>query len=85
MAVKPRSPENETPTVVIPNDETAVGGAVEMKNTVLVVKGTYATAYYRKNNIPHCHLCGAQYCHADGQPICPEGFSANHCPRIKGD
>ncbi len=44
-------------------------------------KNKYATEYFKRNKIPYCELCGAQYQHTpNGEPVCAE--SRKDCPRI---
>lgn len=48
------------------------------------VKGIYPTEYLRRNGIPYCETCGAQFQNtSDGMAVCPENFSSVVCPRLK--
>ena len=48
-----------------------------------VVVGIYATEYFKRNGIPYCQKCGAQYqTNPADKPVCAENFSANICPRL---
>lgn len=52
--------------------------AVEVK-----VMGVYSTEYFKRNGIPYCQKCGAQYqTNPADEPVCAENFSANICPRL---
>lgn len=50
---------------------------------VVEVKGVYATEYFKRNGIPYCEKCGAQYqTGLNEEPICPENFTSANCPRL---
>ena len=74
------SEENEN----IPVEETKKS-STKKKTTVAEVKvvGVYATEYFKRNDIPYCQKCGAQYqTNPADKPVCAENFSANICPRL---
>ncbi len=56
--------------------------AVEAK-VIKKAMGVYSTEYFKRNNIPYCQNCGAQYqTNQTGEPVCAENFSKDNCPRL---
>lgn len=52
--------------------------------TAPLVKGRYRTGFYKAVGIPFCPLCGEKnLSDSQGNPTCPESFSADICPRLK--
>ena len=75
--------ENEN----IPVEETKKPPRTNKTTPVVVaevkVVGIYATEYFKRNGIPYCQMCGAQYqTDTNNNPVCAENFSANICPRL---
>jgi hypothetical protein len=90
MAAKPNplvDDQSQTVEAIASTVETPAETPAEtpVVDTLPVVKGIYATEYFKAVGIPYCKLCGAQYCsdRMDGSPICPESFPVAVCPRLK--
>lgn len=66
------------------NESKNIDRAVTLAIESPAVKGVYATGHFERLGIPYCPTCGAQNQTApDGSPVCPESFTATHCPRLK--
>jgi hypothetical protein len=51
-----------------------------------LVKGRYRTDFYKAAGIPYCPLCGEkELSDSQNNPLCPENFSADICPRKEQD
>lgn len=69
------NPEDKVEDSVTPNSKEDLVG--------VEAKGVYATEYFKRNNIPYCEKCGAQYqTGLNEEPICPENFTSANCPRL---
>lgn len=64
-----------------PLQEESSNESVDAVVEVQPIKGKYATEYFKRNNIPYCEVCGAQYqTDSSNNPVCPENLSS--CPRL---
>lgn len=55
--------------------------SVESEPAKPEIKGKYATEYFKKNGLPYCTTCGAQFqTDANNLPVCPENL--RECPRL---
>lgn len=64
-------------------EEIAESEPIEVKSveTLPKIKGKYATEYFKRNGIPYCEVCGAQYqTDSANNPVCPEKLTT--CPRV---
>ena len=70
-------------TAIPPNLDVDEGLTPVINPEEFVVKGVYATEYFKRNGMPYCEKCGEQY-HTDtnNNPVCAENFPANICPRL---
>ena len=76
---------SEETTTEDKSKEPAKKSPATTKKSPPVVQGTYPTEYFKRTKTPYCEVCGEQF-HHDSQknPICPENFTSEHCPRLQG-